>query len=465
MFIKFNFIFISAAVISGILLCSCSTPEVDVFTMEHMIAINDDGSPHKYPVKIDSKVISTDEYVYSNHVNKIISSIKKSGRTNILIYVFGGMNSLDSTIERSAIYAKDISDTSDYYPILVNWESSLFDAYYDHLMWYRRGVRDPYFGPVLSPFYLIADLGRAVTRLPINIVYQSLGSFSDYELEPESTAFEDKEIKKMGIRAFAGKDYTPAFYRITRNIIYMIGFPTRIITTPFIDAGGKSAWDTMLRRTQTAFQISHSLNIKKDGKFDVAYSPPNGALSILMDALSDLYAQNSNYVFTLLGHSLGPVMINELIRRYPNLPYPNIVYMAPACSIKDAGNAIGPYMKKNPNTVFYNLCLHENADKYEMMWWAILPRGSILEWIDTFLGSPLVLTDLTLGKWNNAIRSLPMVSPELRPRMVIKAFGINDPETNTILLEIPDAHTDFSNPKLRFWQPAFWQIKTMTKNK
>ena len=452
----FIFIFISFVIV--FYLASCCGPVVDIYTIERMIAINDDGSPYNYPVKIEDEIIPANEYNYSNHINKIIKSIRKSGRTNILIYIFGGMNTLDSTVERSESYAKIISETSDYYPILINWESSLFDAYYDHVMWYRRGVRNPYLGPVLSPFYLIADLGRALTRLPINIVYQSIGTFGDYELEPEVDEEEIEDIEKLKIRASTGKDYTSSSYRITRNIVYMLGFPTRIITTPIIDAGGKNAWDTMLRRTQTAFQRSHTLDEDKNGKYNVAYSPPDGALAILMNALSELYSHDSNYVFTLIGHSLGPVMINELIRRYPQLPYPNIVYLAPACTIKDAGNAIGPYMRANTNTIFYNLCLHENADKHEMMWWAVLPRGSILEWIDTFLGDPLVLTDLTLGKWNNAIRTLPQITPKVRPRIVIKAFGINDPKTNKILIDIPAIHTDFSDPKLRFWNPDFWKI-------
>ncbi len=115
-------------------------------------------------------------------------------------------------------------------------------------------------------------------------------------------------------------------------------------------------------------------------------------------------------------------------------------------------------MRANTNTIFYNLCLHENADKHEMMWWAVLPRGSILEWIDTFLGDPLVLNDLTLGKWNNAIRTLPQITPKARSRIVIKAFGIDDPETNKILIDLPATHTDFSDPKLRFWNPDFWKI-------
>ena len=93
-----------------------------------------------------------------------------------------------------------------------------------------------------------------------------------------------------------------------------------------------------------------------------------------------------------------------------------------------------------------------------MMWFAVLPRGSILEWIDTFLGDPLTYDDLTLGKWSNSLRVLQSINPKFRKQVVIKAFGINDPETNTIILDEPQQHTDFSDPNLRFWLPSFWQI-------
>ena len=120
-------------------------------------------------------------------------------------------------------------------------------------------------------------------------------------------------------------------------------------------------------------------------------------------------------------------------------------------------------MRNNTNTTFYNLCLNENSDKYDMMWYAAIPRGSILEWIDTFLGDPLTSDDLTLGKWNNSIRMLRSITPEFRRRIVIKAFGINDPDTNTILINAPQQHTDFSDPDLRFWNPEFWQVTSITK--
>jgi len=454
------FVFASVA-----LLNSCGTPAVDIFTAQRMIAINDDGSPHKYPVESGDVLISANDYNYSNQVDEIIESIKNSGRTNILIFVFGGMNTLDATIEKSEVLAHAISKTSDYYPIMVNWESSLFDAYLEHLIWNRRGRRDIYLGPTLAPFYLMADIGRAFTRLPINLVYQTIGTAEDYDFKPEIDTDEIATIDEMKLRISTGKDYTPLISKIARGAVYSCGFPIRIITTPLIDAGGKSAWDIMLRRTRTAFQKQdNDKKLLKNGDLNLSFLPPDGAMSILMDALSDLCEQDNKYFFTLIGHSLGPVMLNELIRRYPELLYRNIVYLAPACTIRDTGYALNPYMENHTNSTFYNLCLHENADKYDMMWYAALPRGSILEWIDTFLGDILTSDDLTLGKWNNSISMLNSITPKFRRHIVIKAFGINDPETNTILLDEPQQHTDFSNPRLQFWKPSFWQVIPITKN-
>ena len=442
-----------------LLLCSCGTPPVEKFTIERAIAINDDGSPYPLPVKVGEKIIPASNYNYSNHVASIINSIKKSGKSNILIFVFGGMNSIDATLEKSYGLATAITNSSDYYPILINWESSLFDAYYEHLMWNRRGLYSTYLGPPLAPFYLLADLGRAVTRLPINLVYQTISAPEDYDIESEFNETEQASIEKMKLRIYAGKDYTPLYSKIARSIVYTCGFPVRLFTTPLIDACGKSAWDIMLKRTRTAFQKQqeNEINFNKKTK-QLAFIPRNGAFAILMNALQNLYTNDNKYVFTLIGHSLGPVMLNEMIRRYPTLPYKNIVYLAASCTIRDTRYALNPYANIHTNFTFYNLCINENADRYDMMWFAVLPRGSILEWIDTFLGDPLTYDDLTLGKWSNSLRVLQSINPKFRKQVVIKAFGINDPETNTIILDEPQQHTDFSDPNLRFWLPSFWQI-------
>jgi len=124
------------------------------------------------------------------------------------------MNSLEETIKKSAILTHDISETSDYYPVMVNWQSSLFDAYFEHLIWIRRGNKSIYLGPPLVPFYFLADLGRAVTKLPINLVYQTIGTTEDYDFNSKINEDKIASIDKMKLRVSTGKDYTSFLKKI-----------------------------------------------------------------------------------------------------------------------------------------------------------------------------------------------------------------------------------------------------------
>src|SRR5439155_1051348 len=70
---------------------------------------------------------------------------------------------------------KRIMDESPFYPIYINWESSIQRSYLDHLLYIRQGqayrgwdVR----GVWLSPFYLAADAGRAITHAPVTWTVQ-----------------------------------------------------------------------------------------------------------------------------------------------------------------------------------------------------------------------------------------------------------------------------------------------------
>src|SRR6185369_13961929 len=79
------------------------------------------------------------------------------------------------TAVRSADYEIDRMIDDGYYPIFVNWQSDLVDSYGEHLVSVTQG-RKQYDGSLgralLSPLYLFADLGRAVTRAPIVWVNQ-----------------------------------------------------------------------------------------------------------------------------------------------------------------------------------------------------------------------------------------------------------------------------------------------------
>jgi pimeloyl-ACP methyl ester carboxylesterase len=186
-------------------------------------------------------------------------------------------------------------------------------------------------------------------------------------------------------------------------------------------------------------------------------SPPDGALSLFMDELVKLVKDNPDYEITLIGHSMGAFILNEMLCRYDMLFYKNLVYMAPACSCSEAARALRPYLEKYPKSTFYNLCIQPNLDSKAMMAGGLLPRGSVLTWIDLYFTNPLTSNDHCLGIWYNAMYSMPRLLGEVQDQCVIKAFGVKDPVTNTIDVNMPEDHTDFSDTKLRFWEPEFWQ--------
>ena len=455
-FITVRFLILNIALI---LLPACSSLKISKSTSERMIAIKSDGSPALYSLKMsDGKILKKNQYNYNQQIESIISGIKKSGRKKILLYAFGGMNSLNSTVKRTDSLSKIIYEKSDYYPVLINWESSLADSYFDHLLYIRRGVKTYTYGPFLAPFYLLLDIGRAAIRLPINLVLQANGTFRDDARGSTIDSDNAEKIKQLEIKYYLGKDHKKGYYSLPRSFMFFITLPVRVINTALIDVGGTSAWDVMIRRSKTVFQKSQSFETDFSDEVSALSSPPDGALSIFMHRLVEFNKANPGYEFTLIGHSMGAFIANGILFRYDMLPYKNIVYMVPACSSDEAALVLRPYLEKHPETTFYNLCIHPNMDANEMMLFAMLPRGSVLRWIDLYFTNPLTASDHCLGIWYNAIYSMPRLLGKEQNQCVIKVFGIRDPVTNTIDINMPENHTDFSNPKLRFWEPEFWKL-------
>src|SRR5205807_7605742 len=97
-----------------------------------------------------------------------------------------------------------------------------------------------------------------------------------------------------------------------------------------------------------------------------------------------------HYQITLVGHSMGAIVLNELVRRSTTegVHYDNIVYMAAACSVRDFQRSVVPYMQRHTTTNFYNLCLHPVNEVRERHAADLVPRGSLLVWIDDMYSNP-----------------------------------------------------------------------------
>jgi pimeloyl-ACP methyl ester carboxylesterase len=167
--------------------------------------------------------------------------------------------------------------------------------------------------------------------------------------------------------------------------------------------------------------------------------------------LSSFHHAHPNVKITLVAHSMGTFIVNDLVRRTPDVDYANIVYMAGADSMRNTRDSLVPYLQEHRDTQLFILTLHPQAEIEESHvggfdnFGGFAPRGSLLVWIDDFLSSPLTYFDRTIGRWDNVIQGYPEFEA-VRGQVHIKAFD----QTSKI-----QQHGDFGGAC--FWQKEFWQ--------
>jgi hypothetical protein len=425
--------------------------------MNHMIALNGDGSPYELVPVSKSKREVNIQYDYFNHLSHIMQGIKNSGRDSLIIYVHGGMKDLKESIEDSQEQVPVIDSTSNYYPIYINWESSMVDAYVEQLLYIRQGKYSPTMGPISAPFYLLYDIGRAIIRAPITWGHQGYNLLRNTYLHPavNDTIYKkyNRDFYSDGNHIYLGDRNVGFWDDFSSTVTHFIPGILKIITTPLLDTFGKSAWQNMIRRTKKLFRRHNEFNLYNINEVDVKPSVSTGGASILMDSIITYAQKNKNISISLLGHSMGASILTEIIAHYNNHHFENIVFMAPATSIKDFEHIVIPYLQKseNLNTKVYIITLHPEADVRENTFYDLLPRGSLLEWVDDFASEPTEFTEVTLGKWKNIIRASHIIPEDVRSQIIIKGFGyINESD--------PQVHSDFNDVKYKFWNSDFWKI-------
>jgi pimeloyl-ACP methyl ester carboxylesterase len=386
-----------------------------------------------------------------------MQSIKRSGRDSLLIYVHGGMKDLQESIQDSQEQVPAIDSTSNYYPIYINWESSMVDAYIEQLLYIRQGKYSPTMGPISAPFYLLYDIGRAILRAPITWGHQGYNLLRNSYLHPtvSDTIYKkyNREFYSDGNHIYLGNHNVGFWDDFSSTFTHFIPGILKIFTTPLLDTFGKSAWNNMVRRTKKLFRRHDEFNLYNINEVNVKHTASTGGASILLDSLITYAAKNDNISISLLGHSMGASILTEIIAHYNNFHFDNIVFMAPATSIKDFEHIVIPYLQKpeNKSTRVYIITLHPEADVRENTFYDILPRGSLLEWVDDFASEPTEFTEVTLGKWKNIIRASHIIPENVRDQIIIKGFGyINEMD--------PQVHSDFNDVKFKFWKTDFWRI-------
>jgi pimeloyl-ACP methyl ester carboxylesterase len=190
-------------------------------------------------------------------------------------------------------------------------------------------------------------------------------------------------------------------------------------------------------------------------EYDVSSRRPSGAVGVLMDTLLAMAQGDSSIRAALVAHSLGAMIAAGILTEYPQLPVNNVVFMAAACRVHDYLVSIVPFLERHHETQFFNLTLHPLSELQERHW--LIARGSLLVWIDDFLASPAVMSDRTLGRYDNLGIASRMTPPEIRRQVHFRVFDFYNREQRGYGARgnQPRQHADFT--RLPFWSEALWR--------
>jgi pimeloyl-ACP methyl ester carboxylesterase len=363
-----------------------------------------------------------------------------------------------------------------------------------------------------------------------------------YRKENSETETKAPEVTKYNIRQSdwrGGETIAP-------SVAHTIFFPTKTVGSLILDTMGTGAWDIMVRRAHELFdspirakdfaevasapggqdrtkskddsdrarirkitrmvqnrkthrempaatrerirrEMKEILETPRPGRRPVDYHARSraGFVELLLRRLEEEEKKRGQkYSITLVGHSMGAIVSNEMLKRHPKLSFDRIVYLAAACSVKEAQDSVVPYLRTRHEqgrpAHFYNLSLHPVAETSEALGGdpglslgglgvtaagvVLVPRGSLLEWLDDFFTKPVNMEERRLGKWTTAITSVETFPEDLRKYVHLKMFPVGIKETKDDG-PIPQEHGNFADGegKVRFWEPRFLAPSTEYK--
>ncbi len=439
---------------------------------DHVILVNHAGMP--VPLLVDKKLrwladegpavfpyerqhFSEEEY--GKRLDRMMWKVQASGK-DVAIIVHGGLERPRRTLDVSAKLWGKIREH--YYPIFVVWDSWL-SAYPEQLLLVRSG-RYSRWGPITSPLFLAGDfltcLGRVIGLIPSQCRCLSVGSrfHDDRAIHIAQTVRGNPGNVQVAPPQYRSREFW-SIGSPSRAVLWLVQFPIRILTAVVINGLAPRTWQNLQRRARAMFRAPQEFDAVVAGPEAVAdgtkFERPTGAMAVLTDHLAETVKSAKRPIkVTLIAHSMGSMITNEFVEYAGDrLSYDSIVYMAPACSVREFADAVVPVLERDQHAKAYVLTLHPKVEVNEKTGWGFCPRGSILEWIEGFLDPPQAHLDRMLGKFENVMRALHIFPDGVRERIHIKAFSFdaNDPEQPK-----PFKHVHFNDQDVEFWERRFW---------
>ncbi len=366
-------------------------PKHDEMDLErHYILIHEEG----YPVTIQHGVlwdsrIAMNTVEFSKRIDQILEQIQTTTAkavaeqepVRLLFFVHGGLNTYRADFKRmlelldknSGLFAR-----TSYHPIFINWNSSLWDSVIDDIFLVRLGKRREILGPLTAPFMLTGRLASTAIGAP-GAWLNSLDNFME------------------GIQSADSEGDEPA-HAAGLTFLGIAVAPIRAITIPIVEAFGTGAWQIMRRRVELAV-ASRLLHRHPD------YTDEGAARTLFLSLekkVRETRVSNPGVrvEVTLVGHSMGAMLLNRLLTLVTDLPIKRVVYLAAASRLDDFEHYVVPFIGARDKTEIRWFTL-ARADEAAESHYLISPSGSLLVWIDNYFEPIAANGQTTFGRFRN----------------------------------------------------------------
>jgi hypothetical protein len=354
----------------------CTTiPPVDIAARQHMLVMDTDGAV----VTLDetqhatvhgttlhrSQILSarTDPNLESELPEGLLGVLRglharyrEVGSLDLFLFVHGGLNRYEPTIERVESQLNAIAkarsadlEARKIYPIFVVWNSAGIGSYWDHLWRIRRGAVWGLPAHLTALPYAIFDLVGTVASVPESWSVQALAPVRSFwfncgipclHVAPPAHCSPLRERLVLPSRSECGS-----------RASHLTGLaPTaiaKIVTTPIADTLGGKSWNVMLRRADLLVRSSLAYEDTESGiDGDVTIGGLDALLQLIEARLDSGQWQRDQVRITLVGHSMGAFVVNNVLRRFPALPITDIVHLAAADSLRSLEDAVYPFLRQ-----------------------------------------------------------------------------------------------------------------------
>jgi hypothetical protein len=448
---------------------------------------------------------------YDEYINDIFRDLAhycqgQKQPCKVLFFFHGGLNRQKTSVDRAARLYQRIKESGSY-PIFVNWNSSFPSTWWDHVAHVHKGIWTENRFVAAFPYFSLVDEVKSVAEAPVAWLAEGRHTFPRFGPDlPSIKAYVDLVHDYQGGTGIAVNDLLegnilqddrtkPEKFKSYATL--PLTFPTKVLAPPLlIQAAGPGSWDIMQRRTAMLFRtedeflgippqqiaqeratpsprkigvpetgaaLAHFITrfqrdflpvFCRDGKYPSVTGGPELTSSVQeqepkVREESTESCENRLQV-TLVGHSMGTIIIDQLLRYAPNIKVRNIIFMAAATSVADYRNTVTAYLERNSETRMFHLILHPRAEVSERGFLDLSPRGSLLVWIDNYFTNPITPLDRTVGRFYNLLPELLYTDMNIRNRVNLKIFRVGASER----CWNPQKHGDFG--LFPFWDPNFW---------